>query len=697
MPNARIGLDIGGTFTDVVLETDDSRFTAKVLTTPSAPEIGAMQALELILEQARVKPEHVTEMIHGTTLATNAIIERKGAKTALLTTRGFRDVIEIGTEGRPDQYDVNLVKPEPIVARRLRIEVDERLNADGDALITPDPDQIRKIAANLKEQDVQSIAIGFLHSYVNPKHEQLAAEVLSEELPGIDITLSSEVSPEFREFERFSTACANAYIQPLMRRYLSRFEAMRRERGFRCAMLLMLSGGGLTTVETAQKFPVRLVESGPAGGAIFACEVAKRCAVDEVISFDMGGTTAKICMIDEGRAQTSRSFEVARVYRFKKGSGIPLRIPVVELVEIGAGGGSIAHLDSLNRIAVGPESASADPGPACYGRGGENPTVTDANLVMGKIDADNFAGGSIKLSVKAAQQSFESKLCSKLNISSEAAAYGVSEMVDENMSGAARVHAIESGKSIGPRTLIAFGGCAPLHAARIAEKLEMSQLIVPAAAGVGSAVGFLRAPISYEIIRTQYQRLRSFNHTLINDILHEMTDAATAIVRQATDDPVKTARRAYMRYVGQGHELLVDVGNADFDAESGARLSEQFDREYERVYGRSLSGLADIEVASWVVTVSTEPRPDPTLTQGTSAPQTPDQIAVPSAVRAVFEPGRREWIEHGIHERHNLTPRHLIQGPAVIVESETSTVISSGFDGFLNQFGDIVIVRRQTK
>ncbi|MCX7160507.1 MAG: hydantoinase/oxoprolinase family protein, partial [Proteobacteria bacterium] len=380
------------------------------------------------------------------------------------------------------------------------------------------------------------------------------------------ITLSAEVSPEFREYERFSTACANAYIQPLMARYLGRFETMRRKRGFNCPMLLMLSGGGLTTIETARRFPVRLVESGPAGGAIFAGVVAQRCGLSDVVSFDMGGTTAKLCMIENGVAQTSRSFEVARVYRFKKGSGLPLRVPVVELVEIGAGGGSIARVDLLGRIAVGPDSASADPGPACYGRGGSLPTVTDANLAIGRIDPHRF---------------------------------------DENMSGAARVHAIESGKSLPGRTLIAFGGGGPLHAARVAEKLDIARVIVPAAAGVGSAVGFLRAPIAYEVVKTQYQRLGMFDFELINQTLVEMQATAAEIVSQATRAKARPIRRAYMRYVGQGHEILVDVGTEPFDASSGARLRTEFDREYTRVYGRSLGGLADVEVASWVVTVTT--------------------------------------------------------------------------------------------
>lgn len=689
---ARIGLDIGGTFTDVVLETHDRRYTAKVLTTPAEPEQGAMEAMEAILKLSGLEAGQVTEVIHGTTLATNAIIERKGARTALLTTEGFRDSIEIGTEGRPDQYDTQLVKPQPLVARRSRFPVRERLDAQGRVLIPLDSAEVLALVPELVRQGIESVAIGFLHSYVDLRHEALAAQVLREALPGVTVTLSGEVSPEFREYERFSTACANAYIQPLMARYLGRFETMRRERGFNCPMLLMLSGGGLTTVETAQRFPVRLVESGPAGGAIFAGVVARRCGLDEVVSFDMGGTTAKLCMIDQGAAQTSRSFEVARVYRFKKGSGLPLRVPVVELVEIGAGGGSIARLDPMNRITVGPDSAAADPGPACYGRGGTMPTVTDANLAMGRLDPLNFAGGDLELFPDAAAQALAGHLGLPLGLGAQAVAFGVSEMVDENMSGAARVHAIESGKSLPSRTLIAFGGGGPLHAARVAEKLDIARVIIPASAGVGSAVGFLRAPIAFEVVRTQYQRLGVFDFELINRTLADMERTAAAIVSQATQSPRHAVRRAYMRYVGQGHEILIDLGQAMFDAGSAAVLRQSFEREYGRVYGRSLGGLADVEVASWVVTVTTQPMPDPVAGRGLTPAE-----AVPTHSREVFDPGSRQGVLHAVFERDTLQPGTRIAGPAVIVERETSTVVSPRFDAVINVYGDIELTRKEAR
>ena len=389
----RLGVDIGGTFTDVALEAGGRRYSAKILTTPEAPERAVLEAIGAVLREAALAPADLSIIIHGTTLATNAIIERKGAKTALLTTEGFRDTIEIRHENRFEQYDVNIDLPPPLVPRRLRFPVRERIDAQGRVLVPLDEAGVSSLADRLAAAGVQSVAIGFLHSFTNPAHERRAGEILAEGLPGVPVTLSSDVSPEMREYERFSTACANAYVQPLIGRYLADLEAMLRREGFVCPLFLMLSGGGLTSVETAIRFPVRLVESGPAGGAIFAAEIARQCQLDKVLSYDMGGTTAKICLIDDLKPQTSRAFEVARIYRFKKGSGLPLRIPVIEMVEIGAGGGSIARVDRLKRITVGPDSAGADPGPACYGRGGGAPTVTDADLLLGRIDPTGFSGG----------------------------------------------------------------------------------------------------------------------------------------------------------------------------------------------------------------------------------------------------------------------------------------------------------------
>src|SRR5579883_3107848 len=443
---ARLGVDIGGTFTDVALEAGGRRYSAKLLTTPEAPERGVLAAVGAVMDEAGLAPGELSIIIHGTTLATNAIIERKGAKTALLTTAGFRDTVEIRHENRFEQYDVNIDLPPPLVPRRHRFPVPERIDARGRVVTPLDEEAVVRLGDRLRALGIESVSIGYLHSFTNPAHEERTREILRPLLPGVTMTLSCEVSPEMREYERFSTACANAYVQPMLGRYLVNLETLLHEAGFRCPLFLMLSGGGLTTVETAIRFPVRLVESGPAGGAIFASHIARQCRLDKVLSYDMGGTTAKICLIDDAQPQTSRAFEVARVYRFKKGSGLPLRIPVIEMVEIGAGGGSIARVDRLKRIAVGPDSAGADPGPACYGRGGTAATVTDADLVLGR---------------DAAEAALADDVARPLGLPLPLAAFGVSEIVDENMAKAARVHAIESGKDARGRTLVAFGGAAP--------------------------------------------------------------------------------------------------------------------------------------------------------------------------------------------------------------------------------------------
>ncbi|MDJ0950660.1 MAG: hydantoinase/oxoprolinase family protein, partial [Alphaproteobacteria bacterium] len=481
---ARLAVDIGGTFTDIALEDANRRLTRKVLTTVAAPEEGVLAGIRQTLEDAQVRPGDVALIIHGTTLATNAVIERKGAKTALITTDGFRDSVEMAYENRFEQYDINVDRPAPLVPRALRWPVRERIGAGGDVLVPLDEDTVAALLPRIAQDGVESLAIGLLHAYANPEHEHRAAGILKAAVPGLPITLSSEVCPEIREYERLSTTCANAYVQPLMARYLTRLEASLREMGFRCPFYLITSGGGLTTFELAVRFPIRLVESGPAGGAILAARIATEAELARVLSFDMGGTTAKICLIDGAEPQTTRTFEVARVYRFLKGSGLPVRIPAIEMVEIGAGGGSIARVDSMQRVTVGPESAGAEPGPACYGRGGADPTVTDADVTLGRISREGFAGGAVALQPEAAADAIEAAICAPLDLERDLAAFAVGEMVDENMANAARVHAIEWGKTLSDRTLIAFGGAAPLHATRLAEKLGIDRVIVPTGAGV---------------------------------------------------------------------------------------------------------------------------------------------------------------------------------------------------------------------
>jgi N-methylhydantoinase A len=684
----RLGVDIGGTFTDVALESGGRRFTGKVLTISAAPERSVLHAIEAVLAEAALAPSALSIIIHGTTLATNALIERKGAKTALITTQGFRDTIEIRHENRFEQYDVGIELPPPLVPRRLRFGVRERIDARGKVLTPLDEADVHRAIGEIERQGVEAVAVGLLHSFTEPRHEERIAAVLAARLPRLAVTLSCEVSPEMREYERFSTACANAYLQPLIATYVGNLRRDLAAAGVTCPLFLMLSGGGLTTVETAARFPVRLVESGPAGGAIFASHVARQCNFEKVVSFDMGGTTAKICLIDAFKPQTNRVFEVARTYRFKKGSGLPLRVPVIEMVEIGAGGGSIARVDQLKRIRVGPDSAGAEPGPACYGRGGTAPTVTDADLVLGRIDPAAFSGGRLKLDGEAAHGALELAVGKPLAIDAVMAALGVSEMVDENMSNAARIHAIESGKVAGSRVLIAFGGAAPLHAVRVAEKLGIDRILIPTGAGVGSAIGFLRAPISYEIVRSRLSRLSAFAAVEINRLFADMRSQAEAIVRSgAPQATLVEARHAFMRYRGQGHEVTVPLPARSYADGDGETLAKAFEVAYRALYSRAIPGV-DIEVVSWVLSLSAAVE---AMTE-VAHPVAP-YIPHPVGRRSLFDPAG-ETVEASVHRRGDLRPGARIPGPAIITEDETSTVVGPSFEAVVNGFGYIELRRR---
>ncbi len=674
MATIRLAVDIGGTFTDLALENGSRRHTTKVLTTPAAPEQGVLTGIRRILADAGIGPGDVTIVIHGTTLATNALIERKGARTALVTTEGFRDVLRLGNEARYDQYDLNITLPDPLVPRHLRLPVPERLDNEGKVLKPLEEAAVRALVPVLKAEKVASVAVGFLHAFVNPVHERRTREILAEALPDLPITLSSEVSPEMREWERFSTAAANAYVQPLMASYLRRLEAALAEMGMKCPVFLMLSGGGLTTIDTACRFPIRLVESGPAGGAIFSAHIARECGLGEVLSFDMGGTTAKVCLIDQFRPQASRSFEVARVGRFKKGSGLPLRIPVIEMVEIGAGGGSLAQVDALGRIQVGPESAGADPGPACYGRGGSHPAVTDANLTLGRYDPARFAGGSMPLDPRAAKQAVTDHVGGRLGLTAEMAALGVIEMVDENMANAARVHAIESGKTYDGRTIIAFGGGGPVHGTRVAEKIGVHRVLVPTGAGVGSAIGFLRAPVAYEVVRSLYQRFTTFDVPAVNALLSEMSAEATGVVAEgAFGAPTEEHRLAYMRYVGQGHEIAVALPARALTEADVAAIRAEYDAEYTRFYDRPVPG-SDVEIMSFAVTVTTVV---PQISNGAQPPH--EAAAEPVRMQIVRDTSTGEATEWAVYDRATLAPGAMLAGPAIVAEDETSTLVPPGW------------------
>jgi N-methylhydantoinase A len=693
MPSARLAVDIGGTFTDLALEHPGGRSTIKVLTTQAAPEQGVLSGVGAILRAAGLAPSDISIVIHGTTLATNAVIERKGARTALLTTQGFRDVLAMGNESRYDQYDLNITLPQPLVPRHLRLPVPERLDNEGNVLVPLDEAAVRALVPKLRTENVESIAVGFLHAFVNPTHERRVRDILTEMLPDVPVSLSSEVSPEMREWERFSTTVANAYVQPRMARYLRLLQDGLHGLDVSAPLFLMLSGGGLTTIDTACRFPIRLVESGPAGGAIFSAHIARQCGITTVLSFDMGGTTAKICLIDDYRPQTARAFEVARVGRFKKGSGLPLRIPVIEMVEIGAGGGSIAHVDAMGRIAVGPESAGADPGPACYGSGGTAPAVTDANLMLGRYDPARFAGGTIKLDAAAARDALAAHVGGPLTLGPEMAALGVIEMVDENMANAARVHAIESGKTYEGRTLIAFGGGGPVHACRVAEKVGIGRVLVPSGAGVGSAIGFLRAPVGYEVVRSLYQRFSTFDVAAVNALLASMRDEAIAVVAQGSFGASLTETRiAYMRYVGQGHEIPVPLPLRTLIADDVATIRAVYDTEYTRFYDRPVPG-SDVEIMSYAVVVaSVLEDADEVPAPGAADAFVPE--AVPARHRAVRDTLTGEVAEWAVFDRSTLRSGALIAGPAIVAEDETSTLVGPGWNATVNGLGYIELTRK---
>ena len=679
--STRLAIDIGGTFTDVVLQCETERFTTKVLTTHVDPSDGALAAVAMVLDDSSIKSSSIELVVHGTTLATNALIQRRGAKTALLTTAGHRDVIEMAFENRFDQYDLNIDRARPLVPRSLRLPIAERIDAAGEVVTALDAASVDAALDILETAQIESVAIGFLHSYANPKHEELVAARLHERLMDVAVSRSSAVCPEIREYERFSTTCANAYVLPLMSRYLVQLESQLVGLGISCPMLMMTSGGGLTTFETAARFPIRLVESGPAGGAILASQIAAELNLDKVLSFDMGGTTAKICLIDSAVPQFSRAFEVDRRYRFKKGSGLPVRIPVIEMVEIGAGGGSIASVDNLSRVRVGPESTGSEPGPACYGKEGREATVTDADVVMGRIDEERFASGNITLDVDAAARAVKEAVGDVLDFDLHHAAFAISEIVDENMATAARSHASEWGKALAGRTLIAFGGAAPIHAARLASKLGIERVLIPADASVGSAIGFLIAPVSYEVVRSRYLTLSAFDGELIQAVIAEMREEATAIVSSASiGQSVTEITKAYMRYIGQGYEVAVE-----FDPRyTRNQMIEAFEESYADLYGRIIPGL-DIEVLSWTLTLTAERKGSiPIDETSTSASHDGDY-----PTRLMNDDG--QLVPTKVISRDQLSTDEPLQGPMLVIEDQTTTVVPSRFAFHLDARGHVVM------
>lgn len=662
----RIGVDIGGTFTDLVmLDTRDGRlFNGKVLTTPHAPEQAVLDGVRGLLARHGVAPEEVRHVIHGTTLVANALIERRGVVTGFLTTQGFRDVQEIGTELRHDTYDLFMRRPEPLVPRRLRLEVPERLMPDGSLRQPLDEDAARAAIRRLRDAGAQAIAVCLLHAFVNPAHERRVAELVAEEAPGLAVCISGEVVPEIGEYERGSTTIANAYVLPVFARYLARLEDGLHAAGVTGPLFLMLSDGGTVTGEVAARHPIRLVQSGPAGGVQAARVHGEAAQAPDILCFDMGGTTAKAALIDGGQPARSLDFEVSRVDRFRKGSGLPLKVPVVEMIEIGAGGGSIARVDALGLVRVGPDSASSDPGPACYGLGGTEPTVTDCDLVLGYLAPGSFLGGEMTLDVAAAERAIEAKLARPLGLSPVEAAWAVHETVNTAMAQAAAIHALEKARRIEGYTLVPIGGAGPVHAVEVARKLGITRLVVPAGAGVASAFGFLAAPISFALLRGLVAPLATLDLDALRAMLAEMEAEGRALVAQAGAEAAETRIRVAMRYAGQGYQVEAEVTALDRDA-----IRTSFEAEYMRLYGRTEPGLP-VECVGWRVTVS---GPTPRLDLAVAAP--PAGVAR-KGTRPAWFGGR--FVEATVVDRAALRPGAVLEGPALVEERESTLVLPPG-------------------
>jgi N-methylhydantoinase A len=686
----RLGFDIGGTFTDFVLIDDSSGAITsyKTLTTPHDPAAAVMEGVRGLLAQVEASAHTITTAIHGTTLITNALIERKGAKTAFITTRGFRDVLEIAKEMRYDIYDLLLVLPQPLVARPLRLEVDERLNGRGEVVIPLDSAGLDAIKATIERESVESVAVCLLHSYRNPSHEQQIREWLCAQLPGVSVSLSSEVAPEIREYERMSTTVANAYVQPLTERYLSQLEQQLRALGFERRLYLMLSSGGTGTVDTATRFPVRLLESGPAAGVLAAIFYGEVVGEPSLVSFDMGGTTAKMCLIKGGRPTMTSTFEVARVHRFKRGSGLPVRIPAIELIEIGAGGGSIARLDDLGLLKVGPHSAGADPGPACYGFGGQLPTVTDANLLLGYLNPDYFLGGRMRLDVDAAAQAIARDIAGPLGVDPIVAANGVHQVVNESMIAATRIHVAERGADPRRLMLMAFGGAGPIHAHQIARALKMRGYIVPSSAGVTSAMGFLTAPASFDFARSFVAKLTPDLLPTLDAIYDELMAEGRAMLREAGVDEadMQFLCQADLRHTGQGHEISLPLPFprlADIDLD--ATLRPYFYDFYAGIYGHAHRHLA-LELITCRLT-ATGPRPRVRLRETSAGSQLADGAQKGSRQAYFAELGG--FTQVPVYDRELLTAGMHFTGPAIVEEKDSTAVIGPGAEVVIDQFSNL--------
>jgi N-methylhydantoinase A/oxoprolinase/acetone carboxylase beta subunit len=674
-PKYRLGFDIGGTFTDFVLidSASGEAHLEKVLTTPADPSQGVLTGLHSLLARAGLQGHDIDIAIHATTLITNALIERRGARTALVTTAGFRDVLEMGTEVRYDIYDLDLEKPAPLVPRALRFEVSERLDKGGAVLEPLDEGSVRAVAAQLRAAHVEAVAVVFLHSFRNPAHEQRAAEILREEAGDVSVSLSSVVAPEIREFERMSTTVANAYAQPLTRHYVDALERSLQAMGYARRLFLMISSGGIATSGTAREVPIRMVESGPAAGVLAASHWGEAAGLSSLVSFDMGGTTAKIGLVKGGRAAKTNLIEVGRVRRFKKGSGLPVKVPVIELIEIGAGGGSIASVSNLGLLKVGPRSASADPGPACYGRGGREPTVTDANLVLGYLDPNYFLGGAMRLDLEAARQSIAERLAQPLGMSVEEAARGVFEVVNQNMLSAMKVHIAERGEDPRRFYLFAFGGAGPAHAYELARALGMRGVVVPPGAGAASAMGLVTAAVSFDFARSFVTRLDSVAWGEVRAVFEAMASEGMSVLADAGIDPqdpsVSVVHAMDLRHKGQGHEVTVELPREVYLSGDPVAIRDLFYSRYREKYGHAHTNLpAELITCRTVVAA---PAPKVAMSE---AKRGRSGAPVAKGERPVYFPELRGMVSTPVYDRDTLMAGDEFPGPAIVEERECTIV-----------------------
>ena len=685
----RIGCDVGGTFTDFVLvdELRDLIYTGKRLTTPSDPSLAIAEGIERLLREAETPIGRLHSVVHGTTLVANTIIERKGARVGLITTRGFRDALEMGREIRYDLYDLFMERPEPMVPRALRREVAERIDPEGRELLPLDADELLRIAQELVDEGIQALAICFLHSYRDDAHEREARRLLEARFPGLPISISSEVAPEIREFERTSTTVANAYVQPLMDRYLAVLDGKLHEMGLAGTLYVMLSGGGITTVRAARQFPIRLIESGPAAGAMAAAYYGYLTDTQNLISFDMGGTTAKMCVIDRGWPDHTHEFEAGRVRRFRKGSGLPLKVPVVEMIEIGAGGGSLARIDPMGLLKIGPESAGSDPGPVCYGLGGSQPAVTDADLVLGYLAPGYFLGGEMPLDLERARQAIEDKVARPLGVDLTEAAVGIHNVVNENMAAATRMHVAEKGRDPRRYSLIAFGGAGPVHAYGLARLLKLKRIICPLGAGVTSALGFLVAAPAIDYVRSYVSRLENIDWDHLNRLYDEMErDARSLLVETGADNAqIEIRRHGDMRYVGQGFEISVPVPHGPLGPDTLPEMKRLFLDTYQQLFERRIEDVP-IEALTWRL-YATGPVPNVALN---FAGQPLAQADPRKGTRQVYFP-ETGFAPCAVYSRYSLKPGMEVPGPAVVEERESTTVIGPAAHASVDKYLNLVI------